>query len=803
MAEDDPAPRSLAEELRARADDDLVALLRARPDLTSPVPHDVGQLAVRATTRASVARALDRLDRAALGVVEALALLDEPADLRSVVDLLPFSAEHTASLTGRLRTLALVWGPPHALRLVRVAREVLGPQVGGLGPPIRALLSGLPGDRLGTLAADLGLPPSRDPRAMAARVGDRVADPTYLTQAVESVGAEARALLTRLAAGPPSGRIDNALRPVTVAKARTPVDRLLAHGLIVATDPSTVMLPREVGLHVRGGALHPAGLERPEPSHREHDLALIDRLGAGTAAELVRSVEMVAQAWADDPPAVLRAGGLGVRDLRRTAALLDGDAAAAVRTIEIAFAAGLVAADSTGSHWMPTSAFDTWLRSEPASRWVALVSAWLASSRVPTLAIPRDDREKPPAPLSEDLDRPGAPELRGLTLGLLGSLPAGYSLEVDDVLDVVRWHRPRRSGPARDALVRWTLDEAHAYGLLARGAVTTAGRLLFTGDLDSAETAMATLLPTPLDHVLLQADLTAIAPGPLEPPLAREMGLLATVESTGGATVYRFTEASVRRALEAGRTAGEIGAFLASASRTPVPQPLTYLVEDVARRYGRVRVGTAPALLTCEDSALLDQILAEPQVEALQPRRLAPTVASVLASPATVMDLLQSLGMHPSADAVGPAEPGRSRHRAPSRGRPRPLRADRPAPNEATLQASVRAIRAGDRGVAHRPAEPSSGLRTTASTDVLDVLARAIGQGSSIWIGYVDNHGTTSERVVDPISLDAGWLSAFDHRSEQVRTFAVHRITAVAPVGADTASVGPVATPARVPHHPQ
>jgi predicted DNA-binding transcriptional regulator YafY len=55
-----------------------------------------------------------------------------------------------------------------------------------------------------------------------------------------------------------------------------------------------------------------------------------------------------------------------------------------------------------------------------------------------------------------------------------------------------------------------------------------------------------------------------------------------------------------------------------------------------------------------------------------------------------------------------------------------------------------------------------------------------------VWIGYVDNHGTTSERIVDPVSLDAGWLSAFDHRTEQVRTFAVHRITAVAPTQAAT-----------------
>lgn len=788
-----PVPRTLAEELRGRSDDALASLLRARPDLTAPVPSDLGQLATRATTRPSVARALDRLDRAALAVVEALALLDEPADVGRLTTLLGWPAARTRSELGRLRATALVWGPDEGLRLVRAAREILGSQVAGLGPPARVVLAALPPDRLGTVAADADVPPSRDPLATAARVAERMGEGTWLTRALAAAGPEAVALATRLAQGPPTGRVEQAMRPVTVAKARSPVDRLLARGLIVPTDGATVVLPREVGLHLRGGVLYPDGLDRPTPDTTSHDVTLVDRLCAGTAAELVRSVETVAEAWAEDPPAVLRAGGLGVRELRRTAALLDDDVEDAVRVVEVAYAAGLVAPDGTESEWLPTSAFDTWLRSEPAARWVALVHAWLVGSRLPSLAVPREGRDRPPPPLSPDLDRPGAPELRGLTLGLLASLPEGHGLAEQDVLDLVRWHRPRRSGPARDALVRWSLQEAGAYGLLARGAVSSAARLLFAGDLSAAEASMHALLPPPLDHVLLQADLTAIAPGPLEPPLAREMGLLATVESTGGATVYRFTEASVRRALGAGRSAGDIHAFLRSVSQTPVPQPLTYLVDDVARRHGRVRVGTAPALLTCEDPAVLEEILADPRVAALGPRRVAPTVATVQVGPATLLDLLDDMGMHPAVDAGGQDVVAARHHRAPARGRPRPVRADRPAPSEATLEAAVRAIRAGDRGVASRPADAPPGLASTASTDVLATLRAAIESGASVWLGYVDHHGTTTERVVDPVSLDSGWLSAFDHRTEQVRTFAVHRISAAAPLGA---APGVASTPA-------
>jgi predicted DNA-binding transcriptional regulator YafY len=54
--------------------------------------------------------------------------------------------------------------------------------------------------------------------------------------------------------------------------------------------------------------------------------------------------------------------------------------------------------------------------------------------------------------------------------------------------------------------------------------------------------------------------------------------------------------------------------------------------------------------------------------------------------------------------------------------------------------------------------------------------------GRTVWIGYVDNHGSTVERVVDPVKVEGGWLTAFDHRSDDVRSFAVHRITAVNPL---------------------
>ena len=64
----------------------------------------------------------------------------------------------------------------------------------------------------------------------------------------------------------------------------------------------------------------------------------------------------------------------------------------------------------------------------------------------------------------------------------------------------------------------------------------------------------------------------------------------------------------------------------------------------------------------------------------------------------------------------------------------------------------------------------------------LAALREAIEHEATVLIGYVDNHGTAGERVVDPLDLEGGQLRAHDHRVDDVRTFAVHRITTVRPL---------------------
>jgi predicted DNA-binding transcriptional regulator YafY len=61
-------------------------------------------------------------------------------------------------------------------------------------------------------------------------------------------------------------------------------------------------------------------------------------------------------------------------------------------------------------------------------------------------------------------------------------------------------------------------------------------------------------------------------------------------------------------------------------------------------------------------------------------------------------------------------------------------------------------------------------------------LREAAQSSGSVWMSYMDQTGTLSERIVDPVRVDAGWLTAYDHRTDVTRRFAVHRIRQVAPV---------------------
>ncbi|MFI1333218.1 helicase-associated domain-containing protein [Streptomyces sp. NPDC020845] len=833
------APRTLAEELRTRPDDALATLLHARPDLLSPVPNDLTQLATRAGTRASVVRAVERLDRFALQTAEALAVAPDPCSYETLSALMAGDAPepeapHEATrdqilaelprAVATLRAQALAWGGDDRLRLVRTAHELLAPSPTapsptGLGPTVQEATAGMSPGRLQEILAAAGLPPTHDPVTAVAALTGLFGDRPRMAALLVAAPAGATAVLSRLTWGPPYGE-------ASVASPSPPVEWLLARGLLLPSGPRNVVLPREVALHLRGGRAHrtPEPLPPPLPPAARHNPQAVDATAAGEAFTALSTVEELLGQWETAGPPVLRAGGVSVRDLKRTAAALDVSEPVAAFWVELAYAAGLLASDGeTDERYAPTPAYDDWLGLPAEERWARLAAAWLTATRTPGLVGGRDVKGRTLAALGPELDRSPAPEVRRRVLELLAALPPGAPPTTEALLARLRWERPaHRGAPAddlRSRLAQWTLPEAELLGVTGRGALSTHGAALLGPrppaapppagpaagrPLSGAEAAaaaataarlLAPLLPQPLDHVLLQADLTAVAPGPLERPLAATLGVLAEVESKGGATVYRFTPASVRRALDAGRAASDLHAFLAEHSRTPVPQPLAYLIDDVARKHGRLRVGAASAYVRCDDDTLLTEILADRRSAGLRLRRLAPTVLAAQAAPDALLEGLRAMGYAPAAEsAEGDVLITRAEaHRTPPRSAPAPVPEGPPVPDDTLLGAAVRAIRAGDRAATapHKPvpasATDSGRLPRTTSADTLATMQAAALTGSAVWIGYVNADGAASQRVIAPVRVEGGFVTAYDHTADEVRTYPLHRITGVAELADDSA----------------
>ncbi|WP_314415176.1 helicase-associated domain-containing protein [Streptomyces kroppenstedtii] len=867
-------PRSLAEDLRARDDSSLSALLRARPDLITPVPTDLTQLATRAGTRASVIRALERLDRFALQTAEALAVAPEPAPYGTLQDLLagdagdPVVVEALPRAVAVLREQALVWGSDGRLRLVRTARELLAPSPQhpsptGLGPTVAEATAGMSPGRIQELLTAAGLPTTHDAVSATESLTALFTDRARMSALLDSAPPDSLEVLSRLLWGPPYGQV--------TADPAPRLRWLLDRGLLLPTAPGTVVLPREVALHLRAGRAHRRTEPLPPPVEPTsvHRPQVVDSTAAGQAYTALATVEELLKDWDEGGPSVLRAGGLSVRDLKRTAVALDVPEPVAAFWVELAYAAGLLATDGEADErYAATPAYDEWLELPAAERWTRLATAWLSATRTAGVVGGRDTKERTLAALGPGLDRSAAPEVRHRVLSLLAALPEGGSTSPDAVVARLHWERALRGAASADDLrsriARWTLTEAESLGITGRGALSAHGRALMgappgTPAPASAPTAgsaagsgavsgtrpgagagdklpvhhhrplhpfphhpapapeprspaevasaaalagrlLAPLLPEPLDHVLLQADLTAVAPGPLRRPLADVLDVLADVESKGGATVYRFTPGSVRRALDAGRSASDLQAFLAAHSRTPVPQPLAYLIDDVARRHGHLRIGAASAYVRCDDDAVLNEIIADKRSRGLRLRRLAPTVLAAQADPATLLEGLRAMGFAPAAEsAEGDVLITRAHaHRTPPRTAPEPVPDGPPAPDTTLLGAAIRAIRAGDLA-STTPRKPSASdaagtsadsgssgggrsgtLPRTTPAETLATMQAAVLTGGTLWIGYVNAEGAASQRVIAPVRVEGGFVTAYDHTADEVRTYPLHRVTGVA-----------------------
>ena len=711
---------SFTEELRGRSDEQLLALFTLRPDLISPVPTDVMALAARATSMPSLARVRESLDKFRLDILSALCSLEEPIALAQITSI---TSEESAIAIDSLWELAVVYKDGAGFRIPANVRTLVGEYPAGLGV--------------------------KSPKSV-----------DFAT--IEKAPKGAKEVLERLVWGPPKGQI------ASVKKAPPAIAWLLENGFLIPFDSQTVLLPREVAMHFRGGKvfreLQPTmpqivGVARKQ---KAADLAAIANIST-----FVRWAEELGHNWSDEPPAALRSGGLGVRDLKRTAEHLGVSEICAAFVAELLYIGGLIVID-TDDQILPTSQFDIWLTKSIEEQWHALVTLWLETSRVSGLIGKGDSKNI--AALGPELDRGGVQTLKRVILGLLKNNP-GIDPTLDSISAALTWLLPTRSN--RD-FNEWILREAEWLGLTGQGSLSSFGLALISHE----ELGIENALPKPVDHILIQADNSAIAPGPLTLELANAIGTIADIESRGGASVYRFSETSIRRGLDHGQTGDQIKDFLKKISKTPMPQPLEYLITDVAKRHGKLRVGSTSSYLRCEDEGLIQEILHDKRLDSLRVRKLAPQVLVSDVDHGELINSLREAGYLPAAEnATGVLITAPTVRRAKSRPRPPRVTTEFNSVNEILVGAAVRALRAGERASAHKPREVP---RTTAN-ETVDLLHQYIEERASLTIGYADTNGGVSNRLIDPLSISLGTLVARDHATGEIAHFRIPRITGVSP----------------------
>jgi hypothetical protein len=712
---------SFADELRARSDESIAHLFVVRPDLLSPVPTDLSALSARANSTPSLMRALESLNKFQIEVLTSASALTQPF---SKSELLSVSVPEAGDELMRLWAAALVYKDGTKLRLPGNLGQLIGDEPAGLGP--RSLKK-----------IDF--------------------------KALKDIPSDSAAVLERLTWGPPRGQVGNIKAP------GKPIGWLLEHDYLAVMDSKTVVLPREVGMHLRNGKVFkeysPVANSFKGTARKQKD---IDRAAIANISDFLRWCEELAHNWSDEPPIALRSGGLGIRDLKRSADHLGVDENCVAFVAEVLYLGGLIVID-TDDQILPTNSFDIWMSRSLEERWSSLVSLWLETSRVSGLVGKAG--EKNIAPLGPELDRAGIASMRKVTLNILSE-----NLENDPAIknlqEIIAWQMPQRFNAE---YIEWTLREAEWLGLTGQGALSEFGIAFLKG---SDDLGVERALPKPVDHILIQADNSAIAPGPLTVELANMIGTIADIESRGGASVYRFSESSIRRGLDHGQTGEQIKDFLKKTSKTPVPQPLEYLINDVAKRHGRLRVGIAQSYIRCEDEGLLTQILRDKKLESLRFRKLAPQVLVCDFEAGDVIATLREASYLPAAEnASGILISAPAIRRAKSRPRPPRVLSETSAPSEIVIKAAVRTLRTGEKASSHKPREVP---RTTAN-ETLDLLHQYIEEQASLTIGYADTNGGVSNRLIDPISISLGTLIARDHATGEMQSFRIPRITGVSP----------------------
>ncbi|WP_395725421.1 helicase-associated domain-containing protein [Nakamurella sp.] len=800
-------PGTLLDFLTSRSPEQLAAILRHRTDVTWGAPiAGLDDLAERLTGPMSLTRALQSVPEPCLALCHAIVALGPSTTMRALTALLPDSdepAERDAvvlAYLNRLQDLAVIWFDDDLVRHDPALTELI-PRPMGLGLGVSLWLERLSRADVTGMAAACGLRTSGSAAEIRARLVALFTDPERLGALLADAPADARAHLEQLAQaqagiGPMPSRGRAQLEGENWARRR---------GLLIGGDYLMPEVPCEVVLAIMGPRTRVAFAAHP-PTYDAHAVAptAIERGAAAAAAEATQSVAALVDRLGRTPATALKAGGVGTRELVKIGKAL-GVAESQVRfDLEILRDLGSLAGiGGTGTLGLSPAA-GAWRATEPAQRYADLVAVWWTLPIHPSLD--RDDDGKVIPAAGRRMAYLSVEPARGMFLSQIDEMGADRAPgSPAEVAGQLAWHRPASRPDDLSAAAVWR--EAHAIGVLVDGTLSPVGRCLLDGDADELVAVAGRLLPAAASSGRFGSDLTVLVAGSPSAAVSALLDACADREGRGAAVVWRFSPASVRRAFDEGWTAERLTSALRGlldpAADADLPQTLTYLIGDVARRHGHLVVLPAASCVRSADPALLREVVADRRVRQLQPHLVTAEVAVFQAEPAEVVQALRAAGYLPvPADEHGVVDLRRptTKHRRADVGgaTERPLdrlvptrsgrggAPDHPdqAPDDAVALAQrlLRVAGAVDQAGPHTEAEEYVDLFAPHLSPLeRRQLAFAIDRQLPVVITYQTATGGVSRRMISELELVGDQLYAWCHLRDDQREFNVGRIRDVQP----------------------
>ncbi len=740
-----PTFPDLRTSLGKMSDDELAELLRARPDTSFPLPPGVSSLAARLVLPGSLSRAVRTLTALEIAVLEAAGDLGaelEPVALSDIVDALVVDTDLSLQAASRVRTVGLMFGTPDHVQVTPGALGALptGWRVRDVAP-----------DRVEDLVAGLSRPQ--------------------------------RAVLETLAA---SGSVGTTRDAAVDADPARPVPQLLSAGLLARVNANTVRLPRPVRDALRGISSRPFPLTpSPRLSLKPVQNPRADDTAAAAGLEATRTLRRLVATLGLSPVALNKDGSVGVRALASLAKQLGLEEQEVAFLVTVGESAGIIGRgliDDDTDGLAPTKDAPAWAESRLADQWAIVLAGWVASPWQVEKLGRTDEKGHPIRLLSFAMHSSSVRGIRSLVLSQFTRV-AGRAVTRDEAIEDLRFTNPVVASGISDSVVASVVDQAVLVGALADDTAGATASSALTTLLNGGDVAVATeqLVPAEVSLVIPQADMTILAPGPLAPELQTMIESFTELESSGLASVFRVTEASVRTAFDAGRTPDELIGWLRDHAPGGVPQPMEFLIRDAARGYGQLRAGSAMSYVRSEDPSLISQAVSSLSDELTV---IAPQAAvSALALP-TLVARLRSVGLHPTAEGEGGATlamaPEPTLVAATPSTLPKNTRVD-----ESHIAAAVAAIRKADADSTETIS--SAGERGTgtgagdsvAEADHVAMLQAAARGGKPVAIGYVNKSGQGHQITVTPLSVSAGQVDAINEKTGAIVRIALPRITRV------------------------